>query len=81
MKNANDMSSWLKVLIEKVNVLGLIQLDVVRKILSVLPIKKYECIIIVLHQIVLFTTTPTKILIKSMLMRCTYTSMIKMSLL
>jgi hypothetical protein len=61
-ENANDMYSWLNILVEKVNGLGLIQisqLDVVRKILSVLPIEKYGHIVTVLHQMDLSITTPT----------------------
>ena len=55
----------LNVLIEEVNGLGLTQMqpsDVVRKILSVLPIDKYGHIVIVLHQEDLSTATPTQIL-------------------
>jgi hypothetical protein len=47
-----------------VNGLGLTQisqLDVVRKILSVLPIEKYGHIAIVLHQMDLSIATPTQI--------------------
>ena len=40
----------------------LTQPDVVRKILSVLPIDKYGHIVTVLHQVDLSTTTPTQIL-------------------
>ena len=43
-ESANEMYSRLNVLVEKVNRLGLTQMqpsDVVRKILSVLPIDKY----------------------------------------
>jgi hypothetical protein len=43
-ENANDMYSRLNILVEEVNGLGLTQIsqpDVVRKILSVLPINKY----------------------------------------
>jgi hypothetical protein len=64
-ENANDMYSWLNILAEEVNGLGLTQisqLDVVRKILSVLPIEKYCHIFIVLNQMDLSTTTPTQIL-------------------
>ena len=46
---ANEMYSRLNVLVEEVNGIGLTQMqpsDVVRKILSVLPIDKYGC----LHQ-------------------------------
>jgi hypothetical protein len=52
-ENANDMYSQLNILVEDVNVLGPTQIcepDVVRKILSVLPIEKYGHIITVLHQ-------------------------------
>ena len=57
--------SRLNVLVEEVNGLGLTQMqpsDVVRKILSVLPIDKYGYIVIVLHQGDLSTATPTQIL-------------------
>ena len=49
---ANEMYSRLNVLVEEVNGLGLTQMqpsDVVRKILSVLPIDKYEHIMTVLY--------------------------------
>ena len=62
---ANEMYSCLNVLIEKVNGLGLTQMqpsDVVRKILSVLLINKYGHIVTVLHQGDLSTATPTQIL-------------------
>jgi hypothetical protein len=64
-ENANDMYSRLNILVEEVNGLGLTQisqLDVVRKILSVLPIDKYGHIVTVLHQMDLSITTPTQIL-------------------
>jgi hypothetical protein len=64
-ESANEMYSHLNVLIEEVNGLGLTQMqpsDVVRKILSVLPIDKYGHIVTVLHQGDLSTTTPTQIL-------------------
>ena len=64
---ANKIYSRLNVLIEEVNGLGLTQIqpsDVVRKILSVLPIDKYGHIVTVLHQDDLFTATPTQILRK-----------------
>jgi hypothetical protein len=64
-ENANDMYSRLNILVEEVNGLGLTQIsqmDVVRKILSVLPIEKYVHILTVLHQMDLSTTTPTQIL-------------------
>jgi hypothetical protein len=66
-ENANDMYSRLNIHVEEVNGLGLTQIsqpDVVRKILSVLPIEKYGHIITVLHQMDLFTATPTQILKK-----------------
>ena len=47
------MYSRLNVLVEKVNELGLTQMQpsyIVRKILSVLPIDKYRYIVTVLHQ-------------------------------
>ena len=62
---ANEMYSHLNVLVEEVNGLGLTQMqpsDVVRKILSVLPIDKYGHIVTVLHQGDLSTATPTQIL-------------------
>jgi hypothetical protein len=64
-KNANDMYSRLNILVEEVNGLGLTQisqLDVVRKILNVLPIEKYVHIVTVLHQMDLSITTLTQIL-------------------
>ena len=64
-ESANEMYSSLNVLIEEVNGLGLTQMqpsDVVRKILSVLPIDKYGHIVTVLHQGDLSTATPTQIL-------------------
>jgi hypothetical protein len=60
-ENENDMYSRLNILVEKVNGLGLTQSDVVRKILSVLPIEKYDHIVIVLHQMDLSTATPPQI--------------------
>jgi hypothetical protein len=62
---ANKMYSRLNVLVEKVNGLGHTQMqpsDVMRKILSVLPIDKYGHIATVLHQGDLSTATPTQIL-------------------
>ena len=62
---ANEMYSHLNVLVVEVNRLGLTQMqpsDVVRKILSVLPIDKYGYIVTVLHQGDLSTATPTQIL-------------------
>jgi hypothetical protein len=64
-ENANGMYSQLNILVEEVNGLGLTQIsqsDVVRKILSVLPIEKYGHIVLVLHQMDLSITTPTQIL-------------------
>jgi hypothetical protein len=61
------MYSRLNILVEEVNGLGLTQIpqpDVVRKILSVLPIEKYGHIVTVLHQMDLYITTPTQILKK-----------------
>jgi hypothetical protein len=66
-ENVNDMYSRLNFLVEKVNGLEPTQIsqpDVVRKILSVLPIEKYGHIVMVLHQVDLFTVTPTQILKK-----------------
>ena len=64
-ESANEMYSRLNVLVEEVNGLGLAQIqpsDVVRKILSVLPIDKYGHIVTVLYQGDLSTATPTQIL-------------------
>ena len=64
-ESANEMYSRLNILVEEVNGLGLTQMqpsDVVRKILSVLPIDKYGHIVTVLHQGDLSTATPTQIL-------------------
>ena len=64
-ESANEMYSCLNVRIEEVNGLGLTQMqpsDVVRKILSVLPIDKYGHIVTMLHQGDLSTATPTQIL-------------------
>ena len=52
-ESANEMYSCLNVLVEEVNGLRLTQIqpsDVVRKILSVIPINKYGYIVTVLHQ-------------------------------
>jgi hypothetical protein len=51
-ESANEMYSRLNVLVEEVNGLGLTQMqpyDVMRKILSVLPIDKYGHIVTILH--------------------------------
>ena len=64
-ESANEMYSRLNVLVEKVNGLELTQMqpsDVVRRILSVLPIDKYGYIMTVLHQGDLSTATVTQIL-------------------
>jgi hypothetical protein len=64
-ENANDMHSWLNILVVEVNGLGFTQIslpDVVRKILSVLLTQNYSHIVIVLHQMDLSTTTPSQIL-------------------
>jgi hypothetical protein len=64
-ENANVMYSRLNILVAEVNGLGLTQIsqpDVVRKILSVLPIDKYGHIVTVPHQMNLSVTTPTEIL-------------------
>jgi hypothetical protein len=61
-ESANDMYTCLNVLVEDLIALGLTQMspsDVVRRILSVLPVEKYGHIITVLHQSDLSTTTPT----------------------
>jgi hypothetical protein len=62
---ANEMYSRFNILVKEVNGLRLTQMqpsDVVRKILSILPIDKYGHIVTVLHQGDLSTTTPTQIL-------------------
>jgi hypothetical protein len=62
IESAIDMYTRLNVLVEDLNALGLTQmspLDVARRILSVLPIEKYDHIVTVLHQSDLFTATPT----------------------
>jgi hypothetical protein len=64
-ESANEMYTRLTVLVEDLNALGLTQMsqsDVVRRILSVLPIEKYGHIVTVLHQSDLSTATPTQVL-------------------
>ena len=64
-ESVNEMYSHLNVLVEEVNRLRLTQIqpsDVVRKILSVLPIDKYGHTVTVFHQGDLSTATPTQIL-------------------
>jgi hypothetical protein len=64
-ENVNAMYSRLSILVEEVNGLGLTQIsqsDVVRKILSVLPIDKYGLIVTVLHHMDFSVATPTQIL-------------------
>ena len=81
-ENANEMYSCLNILVEKVNGLGLTQMqpsDVVRKILSVLPIDKYGHIVTVLHQSDLLLLRQLKYWGRSMHMRCTCTSLLKMA--
>ena len=81
-ESANEMYSRLNFLVEEVNGLGLTQIspfDVVRKILSVLPIDKYGHIVTVLHQGDLPLLHRLKSWERSMLMRCTYTSHHKMA--
>ena len=81
-ESANEMYSRLNVLVEEVNGLGLTQMqpsDVVRKILSVLPIDKYGHIVTVLHQGDLSPLHRHKSWERSMLMRCTCTSHLKMA--
>ena len=76
-ESANEMYSHLNVLVEEVNGLGLTQMqpsDVVRNILSVLPIDKYGHIVMVLHHQLKFWG-------RSMHMRCTCTSLHKIALL
>ena len=61
-ESANEMYPRLNVLVKEVNGLGLTQMqpsNVVRKILSVVPIDKYGHIMMVLHQGDLSTATPT----------------------
>lgn len=57
--NANDMYSQLNLLVEEVKGLGLIQLDIVRKVLSVLLIKKCDHLVTMFHKMDLSTTTLT----------------------
>jgi hypothetical protein len=62
-EKANDIYLGLNILIDEVNGLGLTQRSqtyVLRKILSVLPVEKYDHIVIVLHQIDLSTTILTQ---------------------
>jgi hypothetical protein len=64
-ENANAMYSRLNILVEEVNGFGLTQIsqpDVVRKILRVLPIDRYEHIATMLHQMDISVATPTQIL-------------------
>ena len=64
-ESAIEIYSRLNVLVEEVNGLGLTQMspsDVVRKILSVLPIDKYGHIVTMRHQGDLSTAMPTQIL-------------------
>jgi hypothetical protein len=66
-ESANDMYTRLNVLIEDLNALGLTQMipsDVARRILSVLPVEKYDHIVTVLHQSDLSTATATQVLRK-----------------
>jgi hypothetical protein len=82
-ENANDMYSRFNILVDEVNGLGLTQisqLDVMRKILSVLPIQKYGHIVTVVHQMDLSTIDQLKYLKRSMLMKCICTSMTKLGL-
>jgi hypothetical protein len=63
-ENANDIYSRLNIHVESrwLGLTQLTQLDVVRKILIVLPIENYRHTITVLHQMDLSTTTPSQIL-------------------
>jgi hypothetical protein len=64
-ESANKIYTRLNVLIEDLNALGLTQMspsDVVRKILSVLPVAKYGHIVTMLHQSDLSITTPSEVL-------------------
>jgi hypothetical protein len=66
-ESANDMYTRLNVLVEDLNALRLTQMspsDVARRILSVLPVEKYDYIVTVLHQSDLSTATPTQVLRK-----------------
>jgi hypothetical protein len=66
-ESANEMYTCLNVLVEDLNALGLTQmsqLDVTRRILSVLPVEKYGHIVTVLHQSDLSAATPTQVLEK-----------------
>jgi hypothetical protein len=77
-ESANDMYTRLNVLVEDLNALGLTQMspsDVARRILSVLPVEKYGHIVTVLHQSDLSTANRHKYWKRSMLMRCTCTSL------
>jgi hypothetical protein len=79
-ESANDMYTRLNVLVVDLNALGLTQMspsDVARRILSVLPIEKYGHIVMVLYQSDLFTATPTQVLERLKLMRCTCISLRK----
>jgi hypothetical protein len=61
-ESANDMYTRLNVLVEDLNALGLTQMspsDIARRILSVLPVEKYDHIVTVLHQSDLSTATTT----------------------
>jgi hypothetical protein len=84
-ENANDMYSWLNILVEEVNGLGLTQIsqsEVVREIISVLLIEKYGHIVTVLHQIkcIFPSLHQLKCWERSMLMKCICTSMTRMGL-
>jgi hypothetical protein len=60
-ESVNNMYTRLNVLVEDLNALGLTQMsqsDVVRRILSVLPVEKYGHIVTVLYQSDLSTATP-----------------------
>jgi hypothetical protein len=66
-ESANDMYTRLNVLVEGFNALGLTQMspsDVARRILSVLPVEKYDHIVTVHHQSDLSTVTPIQVLEK-----------------
>jgi hypothetical protein len=83
-ENANVMYSHLNILVEEVNGLWLTQIsqpDVVRKILSVLAIEKYNHIVTVLNQMDISTATPTQILGKINDHEMYMHTMIKMALL
>jgi hypothetical protein len=79
--NDNNMYSQLNVFVEEVNGLGLTQLDVVRKILSVLPIRSRATSSLCFTKLIFPSLHHLKSWGRSMLMICTCTSMIKICIL